>query len=122
MELIPEERIAHGDYLDLEDFLKSTAIGLEQAIILIRTGALRFTGRSKKELLWDVHSLLGTKVKSLNTAELFHSQTKHYQLPELINTPLEDAYHELELLGFPLTLTLFDLLQTSYRGICVPAN
>lgn len=116
MEQIPEERHQNGDYLDLADFVKRTAISLDQAIILIRTGALRFTGRSKKELLWDVHSLLGSKVKVLNHTQLFEAEHKHYQLPELVNTTLEDAYHELELLGFPLSLSPFDLLQTDYRG------
>lgn len=116
IEEIPLERIRNGNYLDLEDFVKRTRISLDQAIILIRTGALRFTGRSKKELLWDIHSLLGTKVKPGSDTQLFEPETKHYQLPELINTELEDAYHELELLGFPLSLSFFDLLQTSYRG------
>lgn len=37
-------------------------------------------------------------------------------MPDLINTELENAYHELELLGFPLTLSMFDLLKTDYRG------
>ncbi|MGY0035941.1 helix-hairpin-helix domain-containing protein [Pedobacter sp. NJ-S-72] len=116
MEEIPLERIRNGNYLDLDDFVKRTSVSLDQAIILIRTGALRFTGRSKKELLWDIHSLLGTKVKSVAEAQLFETETKHYQLPELVNTTLEDAYHELELLGFPLSLSFFDLLQTDYRG------
>ncbi|SDL84359.1 DNA polymerase III subunit alpha [Pedobacter antarcticus] len=116
MELIPEERILNGDYLDLEDFVRRTEISLEQVIILIRCGALRFTGKSKKALLWEVHTMLGQKAKPSNHAELFQVQTKHYVMPELVNTKLEDAYHELELLGFPLTLSMFDLLKTAYRG------
>jgi error-prone DNA polymerase len=116
MELIPEERRTNGPYLNLEDFVRRTAISLEHAIILIRCGALRFTGRSKKELLWDIHALIGGKVKPANDAELFHIGTKHYAMPELLNTKQEDAYHELELLGFPVTLSMFDLLQTPYRG------
>jgi len=116
METIPEERKSHGEYLDLADFVCRTLITLEQAIILIRIGALRFTKRSKKQLLWDVHALLGTKSKPVNGAMLFQTPPKYYQLPELTDTKLEDAYHEMELLGFPLSLTLFDLLQTSYRG------
>jgi len=116
MELIPGERNKNGDYLDLEDFVKRTAISLEQVIILIRAGALRFTGRSKKELLWDIHSMLGTKMKPVQHTELFRTAPRHYQLPEMVSTKLEDAYHELELLGYPLSLSYFDLLQTSYRG------
>ncbi|SHG16529.1 DNA polymerase III subunit alpha [Pedobacter caeni] len=116
IELLPEERRLHGDYTGLEDLVRRTGMGLEQVIILIRVGALRFTGRSKKELLWDVHMLLGKKDKPLSDAELFRVEAKHYELPTLINTKLEDAYHELELLGFPLSLSMFDLLQTGYRG------
>jgi DNA polymerase-3 subunit alpha len=114
--LIPEERRQNGPYSDLEDFVRRTGISLDQAVILIRCGALRFTCRNKKELLWDVHGLIGGKVKPANDAELFHIGAKHYVMPELRNTKLEDAYHELELLGFPLSLSMFDLLQTSYRG------
>ncbi|AOM76224.1 DNA polymerase III subunit alpha [Pedobacter steynii] len=116
IELIPEERKRNGEYRSLEDLIRRTGMGLEQVIILIRVGALRFTGRSKKELLWDVHMLLGKKNKPLNDTELFKVEAKHYKLPELINTRLEDAYHELELLGFPLSLSMFDLLKTGYRG------
>lgn len=116
IELIPEERKRNGEYSSLEDLIRRTGMGLEQVIILIRVGALRFTGRSKKELLWDVHMLLGKKNKPLNDTELFKVEVKHYKLPELINTRLEDAYHELELLGFSLSLSMFDLLKTGYRG------
>lgn len=114
--IIPEERRLNGPYMHLEDFVKRTGIGLEQCIILIRVGALRFTGKDKKELLWDIHTLLGSKVKPLNESELFEVNKKRYQLPELITTALEDAYHELELLGFPLSLSMFDLLKTRFRG------
>lgn len=37
-------------------------------------------------------------------------------LPELTTTALEDAYHELELLGYPVSLSMFELLKTSFRG------
>jgi hypothetical protein len=32
------------------------------------------------------------------------------------DTRLEDAWDETELLGFPVTMSRFDMLQTSYRG------
>lgn len=114
--LIPEERRENGIYQSLEDLIRRTSIGLEQAIILIRVGALRFTGKSKKALLWEVHLLMGAKVKVTNDVELFAVEAKNYSLPVLVNTALEDTYHELELLGFPVTMTSFELLQTDYRG------
>lgn len=115
-ELIPLERKRNGLFTSLENFLKRTGIGLEQAVIVIRLGALRFTGKSKKAMLWDVYLLFGNKLKPFNHAELFEVEQKNHAMPELINSKLEDAYHEMELLGFPLTLSMFDLLKTSYRG------
>ena len=113
---IPHERNANGAYLDLEDFVKRTNISLEQAIILIRLGALRFTGKDRKTLLWDVHNYLGFKQKKVNSAELFKLSYKTYQLPALDDSELENAYTELELLGYPLNYKMFDFLKTSYRG------
>lgn len=113
---IPEERRANGLYQSLEDFIRRTGAGLEQAVTLIRVGALRFTGQSKKKLLWQVHRLLDTNVKPTNELSLFKVEAKNHQLPVLVNTKLEDAYHELELLGFPVSLSFFDLLETDFRG------
>ncbi len=105
-----------GPYLDLPDFLKRTETSLEQALILTRLGALRFTGRGKKELLWDIHDYLGHKPRLSKVPELFELAKKDYRLPELEHSALEDAYNELELLGYPLGMDMFSLLQTSYRG------
>jgi DNA-directed DNA polymerase III PolC len=115
-ELIPFERKENGIYHNLEDVIKRTGLGLEQAIILIRVGALRFTGKSKKALLWEVHLLMGAKSKPTNEVELFAVEAKNYSLPVLVNTKLEDTYHELELLSFPVSMSTFELLQTEYRG------
>jgi DNA-directed DNA polymerase III PolC len=116
MEIIPEERQLNGNYISAEDLIRRTGIGVEQMTILIRVGALRFTGKSKKELLWEVTLLLGQKSKPSSLPELFALDKKDYAMPVLMNTALENAYHELELLGFPLSLSMFDLLRTSYRG------
>jgi DNA-directed DNA polymerase III PolC len=115
-ESIPKERHLNGPFISLEDFIKRTGITLEQCIILIRIGALRFTDRSKKELLWEVHNYLGNKPPPKPTKELFSIPAKELKLPELLSTSLENAYNELELLGFPLSLSMFDLLKTNFRG------
>ncbi|RZK45414.1 MAG: DNA polymerase III subunit alpha, partial [Pedobacter sp.] len=116
IQLIPFERKLNGPYKGLEDLIKRTGAYLEQVIILIRAGALRFTGKTKKELLWEVHNYLGSKTKPIADREIFVIEPKPYQLPELLSSEIEDAYQELELFGFPVTLTMFDLLETSYRG------
>ncbi len=78
IELIPRERKRNGCYRDLEDLIKRTYLTLDQAIILIRIGALRFTCKTKKELLWEVHNHLGNKSKPLIGRELFQLPTKSF--------------------------------------------
>ena len=119
---IPIERKLNGPYQSLEQFVKRTQITLEQAILLIRLGALRFTGKDKKTLLWDIYNYLGHKLKRVDAAELFHIEHREYTLPELENSALEDAYVEWELLTFPLNYSLFDFLNTKYRGDVMAAD
>src|ERR1035437_4653691 len=57
VEIIIEERNTNGPYLHLQDFIERTSIGLEQLNTLISIGALRFTGKSKKRLLWEANFL-----------------------------------------------------------------
>ncbi|MES2418909.1 MAG: DNA polymerase III subunit alpha [Bacteroidota bacterium] len=116
VDLIPKERKQNGKYTNLEDLIKRTYLTLEQSIILIRIGALRFTGKSKKILLWEVHQYLGNTAKPAGGPELFRLPGKTYTLPNLGACLIEDAYQELELLGFPVSLNLFDLLKSNYRG------
>jgi len=122
IEIIPAERDRNGKYEDLEDFVKRTQITLEQGVTLIRLGALRFTGKDKKTLLWDIYRYLGQKQKILNHTELFKIEQKSHQLPQLENSAIEDAYNELELLGFPLHFSMFDFLKTNYRGDVMAAD
>ena len=114
--MIIEEREQRVDYTSLEDFLERVPLGLEQVIILIRINALRFTGKSKKALLWDAHLALGNQKKKDPMRELFPVQKRKFTLPELEQTALENTYDELEILGFSVTIPAFELLQTSYRG------
>ena len=56
-ETILAQRAADGPYVSLNDFIVRTGIGPEQLNTLIRVGALRFAGKSKKELLWEANFL-----------------------------------------------------------------
>ena len=70
---------------------------------MIRVGALRFTGKSKKELLWEgdfqqkKNQALGPKHQAL-----FREAPIELVLPELPVYELDDMYDEVELLGFPI--------------------
>ena len=113
---IVDERRTNGDFKGLEDLVVRTGIGREQILLLIRVGALRFTGLSKPKLLWEAHMYLTRDKDKVAIPRLFSLPGRHYSLPQLLQQPVEDAYDEMELLGFPVTLTKFELLKTSFRG------
>lgn len=115
---IVEEREKNGNYSSLLNFIKRTGIGKEQIIILIRLNALRFTGKTKKELLWEAHMLLSAnKAVKVEMKSLFEEEPRRFSLPRLEQEVIEDAYDEIELLNFPVSLSMFDLLQTNFRGV-----
>lgn len=111
-----EERRRNGPFASLSDFVSRVRIGLEQLVLLIRINAFRFTGKPKKELLWEAHMLLSDSPAHTSERALFLSPVRSFTLPPLEQDPLEDAYDEMELLGFPVSMSHFDLLETSFRG------
>jgi error-prone DNA polymerase len=112
---IVQEREKNGSYSNLHDLISRTHLTLEAAILLIRINALRFTGRNKKELLWEAHQLLNNKPVTQET-NLFQCAPKEFRLPTLSHCYLEDAFDEMELLGFPVSISSFELLKTEFRG------
>lgn len=111
-----EERGLNGDFLSLPDFIGRVNISKEQLVILIRLGAFRFCGKNKVELLWEAHLLMNRQPSIPKTRTMFQPQERKYSLPQFEHPVLADAYDEIELLGFPVTLSLFDMLETSFRG------
>jgi len=116
IENILAERDCRGNFRSLADFIDRVPITKEQLIILIRVGAFRFTGKSKAAMLWEMHACLRKPAHNGKPAAIFGVQARNYQLPELHDSPLECAYDEFELLGFPVSVSHFDMLQTSFRG------
>lgn len=129
---IVNERITNGKYRGLADFMERLHPKMEQMTILIRSGAFLFTGKSKPTLLWEAHAYNGKMSSYRNkfhgmrglvqetqfrfSHDTFGMQNHDYQLPVMNTQPLEDAYDEMELFGFPVTLTWFDMLKTRFRG------
>lgn len=89
-------------FQSLDDFLKRVDITLESCLLLARVGALRFTGFSKKALMWQLHIRLSKTKTTLTHPTLFQTESREVFLPPLTTHKIEDAYDELELLGFPL--------------------
>ncbi len=100
---IVKAREREGAFADLDDFLDRVPIGVEQIDILIRINAFRFTGQHKRALLWEARFKMDPR-KYLHTeqADLFKEPRKSYQLPALERSHGEEAFDQIELLGFPL--------------------
>lgn len=99
---IAVERSHRGTFKSLNDFLRRVPAGLEQVRILIRAGAFRFIGKSKQRLLWEAMLYFSQARTKTPAAELFDTEPADYPLPPLQRGELEDAFDEIELLGFPL--------------------
>lgn len=112
---IVRERIHGGPYRDLSDFVERIDINKDQFEILIRIGAFRFTGMNKCALMWEKNGIHNPQVKLNGTGRFFPMQSQPFTLPKLDINPFEQAFDEIELLGFPLC-SPFDLLQTDYQG------
>lgn len=113
---IQRERELQGAFIDLYDFIQRTRIGKEQMVLLIRVGAFRFTEKPKAALLWDMQLFFTKSQKQKSGQALFAMPQKEYRLPDFNFDLLEDVYDEIEFLGFPLSMSAFDLLQTAFRG------
>ncbi|MCT3728921.1 DNA polymerase III subunit alpha [Elizabethkingia anophelis] len=113
---ICEEREKNGDYTSLEDFVKRVPTGIETLQILIFIGAFRFTGKQKHELLIEARFLFSKNQYKTKALTLFQEPQKDYDLPPIQRNPYEDAFDEIEILGFTVSCSIFDLLQTKYRG------
>jgi len=112
---IEEIRNAEGPFAGLNDFVNRVNPGLEQVILLIRAGAFRFTCKKKAVLLWEAHMMIN-KTKQDNIRPLFSSPVRDFSLPDLVHGQMEDVYDEIELFGFPVTMSWFDMLETPFRG------
>ena len=109
------ERYKNGPFPNLRDFLKRMPISLEQLSILIRIDAFRFTGKPKKELMWDAHFLLRKTKKTVPTKTLFYEAAKEFVIPPLYAHSLESAYDEIELVGFPVGISPFNLIEMNVK-------
>jgi len=117
IDTILNERISNGSFGSLQEFIERTTPPMEQLVLLIRSGALRFTGQSKQQLLWEAHMLSGKKqTATVSGQALFSQPVRQFHLPALVHSSPEDAFDEIELLDFPVSMSYFDLLKTRFRG------
>jgi len=96
------ERKKNGVFQSLDDFLERVPISLEQISILIRIDAFRFTKVNKKRLLWEASFTLSKKSRFESQPVLFGYSKQKFELPHFEVKELENAFDQVELLGFPL--------------------
>jgi len=119
-EQIQIERNRNGLYTSLENFKIRTNVSLEQLRILIRVGALRFTGLSKPELLFEAQMMFDTyKKKNTDVSmSMFSTERTKWRIPKTEINKIQDAYDEMEILEFPVTLNEFEMVKSKYKGDC----
>jgi DNA-directed DNA polymerase III PolC len=118
---IVHQRALGGPFQNLEDFVGRVAITADQLEILIRIGAFRFTGKSKSELMWEKNAVFNPRASFEASLSLFEDQVEQYELPILKDGPYDQAFAEIELLGFPLC-SPFDLLENKHCLDCVTTD
>ncbi len=114
---IVKEREHNGPYLHLQDFIERTAIHPEQLNILVSAGALRFTGQSKKQLLWEANFLQKRHQAPVVAQPLFKEKPIAFKLPSLIDHPVDDMYDEMEIIGFPFRNPFELMLEQTYSRL-----
>ncbi|MEM7103945.1 MAG: DNA polymerase III subunit alpha [Bacteroidota bacterium] len=111
---IVEQRERGGLYQNLENFVARVDIGAEQLELLIRIGAFRFTGMNKYELMWEKNAVFNPQTRLSGTGMLFGNTAENFKLPNLTEGKFDQAFDEIELLGFPLR-SPFDLVSGQHN-------
>ena len=96
------ERDKNGMFKSLDGFIDRVPISVEQVSILIKVNAFRYTGVNKRELLWEARLKISKVVFQEHVRTLFKTEKINYATPQLPSTELENAFDQIELLGFPL--------------------
>ncbi|MEK7256420.1 MAG: hypothetical protein AAB316_16820 [Bacteroidota bacterium] len=112
------ERRRGGVFRSLADFVSRVEISSGQLDLLIRIGAFRFTGMTKCELMWEKNAVFNPKTPggmANATGLLFTDLHETYDLPKLEEGEFDQAFDEIELLGFPLR-SPFELLADPVAG------
>lgn len=112
---IIKERNSNGVYTSIDNFVQRVNIGIEALQNLIFIGAFSCFGKQKNELLIQARLLLLVQKKD-TTPTLLQEPIKEYHFPTLQRSIHEDAFDEIELLGFTVSCSPFDLLKTKFRG------
>ncbi|MEM6644543.1 MAG: DNA polymerase III subunit alpha [Bacteroidota bacterium] len=113
---IPQERARGGSYHDLTALMERTDISYDEVMCLIYVGACRGFDKPKGHLVIEAKKYFNHEPKQKVADLLFNVATKKFEFPQLESDPIADAFDELEGLGYPVSISPFNLLKTKFRG------
>ncbi|GAA5036750.1 DNA-directed DNA polymerase [Marivirga lumbricoides] len=116
IETIVSARSKNGKFSSLQDLLGRTELTFDDTSYAIYAGALRSISRSKGQLIIEAKRFFSHEPVKTKELQLFDMKPKEfsYELDE--GDMFEDAFDEMEGLGYPVSVSPFNLLKTNYRG------
>ncbi|MAQ75585.1 MAG: DNA polymerase III subunit alpha [Aquimarina sp.] len=91
-----------GIITSLNDFIARVAISLNQLEVLIRINAFRSLGKDKRSLLWEAYYKYNRVRVNRDQQKMFTIQYQEYNLPRFSISQIEEAFDQLEILGYTL--------------------
>ncbi len=114
---IEREREVSGNFHSLKELVDRTKITYDEICQLAYVGAFKEWGIPKGQLIVEAKRLTNQEPSTVKKEDkLFEISQKNFSFPEIETDPLEDAFDEIESLGYPVSVSAFDLLKTRYRG------
>lgn len=92
----------NNPFVSLDDFIDRVPLSIEQMDILIRIDAFRNLEKNKRSLLWEAYYKENNAPLNEEQQSLFKISMSDFTLPDFRITALENAFDQLELLGFTL--------------------
>ncbi|MFN0048970.1 MAG: DNA polymerase III subunit alpha [Cytophagales bacterium] len=114
--IIPAERQKNGIYQSLFSFIERTGITYDDISYLIFVGAFRTWNKPKGQLIIEAKKYFNHHINQKTNDQLFKIEPKQFTFRTIEIDPIENAYDELEWLGYPVSISPFDLLKTKFRG------
>lgn len=109
-------RKKEGLFSSVTDILDRTDINFDDISYAIYAGALRSIRKNKGQLIIEAKRYFNHEPKKSTELTLFNDIPKAFTYEIEEGDMYEDVFDEMESLGYPVTVSPFNLLKTNYRG------
>lgn len=113
---IVEARQKHATFSSITDLLTKTKVNFDDISHAIYAGACRSISKNKGQMIIEAKRYFSHEPKKTNELKLFDSKPKSFTYEIEEGDLYEDAFDEMESLGYPVSVSPFNLLKTNYRG------